>query len=236
MGPSASPSSRRHPGITRPRPCSATAHTRCPADRSLPRALPAFAARRRPYARTLVSPIYIPACAVPSRTGASCGQHHTRHHHPRLPRPLPCQYALLHCCSRSPCSQYRALHHGIARLRPRYAVGTIHLHTSSSPHSARLLPAAAAAYTLCRMQFSPSCRCYPRALSELAAPLAACHCLRIRTRVHSPASLLCSVRRTLAHRGLGRRIRPAGQLATSVAMPAACVHHKGLLTIATACT
>ncbi|KAJ7722238.1 hypothetical protein B0H14DRAFT_3006592, partial [Mycena olivaceomarginata] len=28
---------------------------------------------------------------------------------------------------------------------------------------------------------------------------------------HSPASLLCSVRRTLAHRGLGRRIRPAGQ-------------------------
>ncbi|KAJ7835227.1 hypothetical protein B0H14DRAFT_2796791 [Mycena olivaceomarginata] len=66
--------------------------------------------------------------------------------------------------------------------------------------------------------------------------LAAGHCLRIRTRVHSPASLLCSVRRTLAHRGLGRRIMPAGQLATSVAMPAACLHRKGLLTIATACT
>ncbi|KAJ7847596.1 hypothetical protein B0H14DRAFT_2769717 [Mycena olivaceomarginata] len=199
-----------------------------------PWALPVFAACRRPYARTLVSPIHIPACAIPSRTGASCGQHHTRNHHPRLPR--PCHYALLHCCSRSPCSQYHVLHPGIARLRPRYAVGTIRLHTSSSPHSARLLPAAAAAYTLCRMQFSPSCRCYPHALSGLAAPLAACHRLRIRTRVHSPAPLLCSARRTLVHRGHGRQIMPAGQLATSVAMPAACLHHKGLLTIAMACT
>ncbi|KAJ7816775.1 hypothetical protein B0H14DRAFT_3877753 [Mycena olivaceomarginata] len=177
-----------------------------------------FTSQRAPYLRALVPRA---VSTTPGTTTPGC----------------PARwYAILHCCSRSPCSQYRALHPGIARLRPRYAVGTIRLHTSSSPHSARLLPAAAAAYTLCRMQFSPSCRCYPRALSGLAAPLAACHRLRICTRVHSPASLLCSARRTLAHRGLGRRIMPAGQLATGVAMPAACLHRKGLLTIAMACT